>query len=181
MNKTYTYTARSIDNPEQVVTFTLHDARMSVGLGAPLEHIERALNLEETSGTEEIEEGSDQVEKKGKQKLWLKPLAVSLVERGTRPFGITDVNVNVVDDWLKVKAWIRTGGLRLAPITLIDGRVDNAEAAHAFVGEVQERKADLEIPFFFRPLDYWFTWLFAGLLSAVFFQIWRRRGETESE
>jgi len=40
MENTYTYTARSIEDPEQVVTFTLQDHRMSVGLGAPLEQIE---------------------------------------------------------------------------------------------------------------------------------------------
>lgn len=172
MNKTYTYTARNIENPEQVVTFTLHDSRISVGLGTPLEHVERALNLTETEGVES--------ESEGKPKVWLKPLAISLVEKSTRPIGITDVKANAVDDWLQVKAWIRTGGLRLAPITLIDGHVDNAEAAHAFVKEIHERKANLETPILFRALDYWITWVFAGLFTAVFFQIWRRREETES-
>jgi hypothetical protein len=35
LENTYTYTARSADHPERVVTFTLYDHSMSVELGAP--------------------------------------------------------------------------------------------------------------------------------------------------
>jgi hypothetical protein len=43
MENTFTYTARSAYAPEKVVTFTLYDNSMSVELGVPLEHLERAL------------------------------------------------------------------------------------------------------------------------------------------
>lgn len=138
MERTYTYTARNADNSEQVVTFTLHDSHMSVGVGAPLEQVERALQF--TPGEEGLEELEEEAERAEKPQLWLRPLAVSLVERGTRPFHVDDVDTKAVDDWLQVRAWVRTGGLRLFPITLIDGRVDNPEAAHAFVEEVAERQ-----------------------------------------
>ena len=181
MEKTYTYTARSAEYPEQVVTFTLHDTHMSVGLGAPLEHLERALHIgeEEEAPEEEGGEAEGAEEAQEDLSLWLKPMAVSLVERGTRPFRVDDVAAQAADDWLQVKAWVRTGGLRLMPITLIDGRVDNPAAAHAFVEEVAERKATTG-PNLLGLLDYWATWFVAGFLMVVLFQLWRRRGKSEA-
>jgi hypothetical protein len=182
MGKTYTYTARSADNPERVITFTLRDSRMSVGVGAPLEHVERAIRL---GGGEEVEEEIEEeaeveVREAERTKLWLRPLAASLVERSTRPVHVDDVVANLADDWLQVRAWIRTGGLRLIPVTLIDGRVDNPVAAQDFVEEVHERKtvSGLNV---FGVLDYWATWVLAGLLALVMFQRWRRRGSDRDE
>ena len=40
MESTYTYTARNAEDIREVVTFTLYDHHMSVGLGAPIENIE---------------------------------------------------------------------------------------------------------------------------------------------
>ena len=55
MENTYTYTARNIEDPEQVVTLTLQDHHMSVGLGAPLEQIETVLeHLKSSSGLKEV-------------------------------------------------------------------------------------------------------------------------------
>ena len=67
MENTYTYTARSVDNPEQVVTFTLQDHQMSVGLGAPLEQIESVLQQMDDEG-----EDAGQGTQTG---IWLRPLA----------------------------------------------------------------------------------------------------------
>ena len=64
MENTYTYTARSIEYPEQVVTFTLQDHHMSVGVGAPLEQIETV--LQQADAGEEVGQGSQ-------AKLWLRP------------------------------------------------------------------------------------------------------------
>jgi hypothetical protein len=184
MTKTYTYTARSAENPERVVTFTLRDSRMSVGVGAPLEQMERAIQLgrgEEAPEEKEIEEAAEvEVQKTEKPKLWLRPVAVSLAERGTRPVHVDDVVANVRDDWLQVRAWIRTGGLRLIPITLIDGRVDNPVAAQDFVEEVQERKtvSGWDV---FNLFDYWATWVVAGIFALVMFQQWRRKGSDKGE
>ncbi len=167
MEDTYTYIARSAEDPAKAVTFTLHDNSMSVGLGAPLEHVERAL----------------EAEGEVRPRLWLKPLAVSLLERGTRPFRVADVDATrAADDWLSVTAWVRAGGLRLAPIILIRGRVDNPEAALAFVEELSSRKASVAGPFkLLGLLDYWATWLLAGFFMVGLLGIWRRRSLGESE
>jgi hypothetical protein len=179
MAETYTYTARSAENPERVVTFTLRGARMSVGVGAPLEQVERALRLtrgEEGPEAEEVEgEAPIEAAEGERPKLWLRPMAVSLVERGTRPVHVDDVVANVSDDWLSVKTWVRAGGLRLFPITLIDGRVDNPVAAGDFVEEVQDRKSVSGFQVL-GLLDYWATWIVAGVVALAMLQQWRRKG-----
>jgi hypothetical protein len=170
MGNTYTYVARSAKDPARIVTFTLHDHNMSVGVGAPLEQVERILDRKETR--EETGNG-DQAN------LWLKPLAISLVERGTGPFRLSDVDAETDGDKLRIKAWFRTGGLGLLPITLINGRVDNADAAHAFVEELNRRKASVWGPFrFWGVLDYWVSWLLAAATFFGFFVLWRRLNQS---
>lgn len=168
MENTYTYTARSIENPEQVVTFTLQDHHMSVGLGAPLEQVETLL--------QRVDAGKEKAGEGALGNLWLRPLAVSLLERGVGPFRVADVNATAEEDWLRVSAWYRAGGLALAPVTLVNGRVDNPPAAQAFVEELQERKS--EVTGAFGPLnvlDYWFTWILGAALILGSFQLWRRK------
>ncbi len=179
---TYTYTARSVENPEYSVTFTLFDHRMSVGTGAPMEQMAQA--FEHAGAEEEVEvegaegeESSVAAEVKKQSKLWLKPMAISLVERGTKPFHVDDVDADVEGDWLRVRGWVRAGGLRLAPVTLMKGRVDNPDAAQAFVAEVNERKAEA-----FGPLalfDYWGVWFVAGFAVVLLLQLQRHRGKKE--
>jgi hypothetical protein len=164
MEDTYTYIARSADDPARVATFTLHNHSMSVGIGAPLEHVERAL---QSAGGE--------AEGEARPRFWLKPLAVSLPERGTGAFRVADVNAGAEGDWLQVTAWFRAGGLRLAPVTLIKGRVDNPEAALALVEELSRRKAAGAGPLkFLEVLDYWATWFLAGFLLIGLLEVWRR-------
>jgi hypothetical protein len=167
MENTYTYTARNADDPAQVVTFTLHDRGLSVGVGAPLEHIERAIQAK-TAETEE--EPTYHVQP------WLKPMAISMIERATRPFDVDDVDAQSLDGWLQVKAWYRAGGLRLTPITLIEGKVDNSDAAQAFVQELDARKTTgTGLARVLGLLDYWVTWFIAGFAMVVLLQTWRRR------
>ncbi|MFW6135288.1 MAG: hypothetical protein ACOC7N_00530 [Chloroflexota bacterium] len=185
---TYTYTARSAENPERVVTFTLRDRRMSVGVGAPLEQIERAIPI----GREEEEEPEERAEERAEPevelepeqaeapRLWLRPLAVSLVERTTRPVHVDDVAATVADDWLRVRAWVRAGGLRLLPVTLIDGRVDNAVAAQDFVREVEERRTVGGFNLF-SLFDYWATWVAAAVAALVILDRSRRRAGQRDE
>jgi hypothetical protein len=87
MENTYTYIARSVENPEQVVTFTLQDHHMSVGLGTPLEKIETIVQ-ETDAGEEATEEANQEAGQGASAKLWLKPLAVSLLERSVGPFRV---------------------------------------------------------------------------------------------
>jgi hypothetical protein len=162
MKNTYTYTARSAHDPEKIVTFTLHDDRMSVGTGAPLEQV---MNFVESFKAEE---------EAAKPHIWLRPLAIALAERGTKPFRVEDVDARAEEDWLQIKGWVRVGGLRLSPITLMEGTVDNAIAAQAFVKEVQARKTALaELPAFLKILDYWLTWFAAGTFLLTLLQFWR--------
>jgi hypothetical protein len=65
--------------------------------------------------------------------------------------------------------------LALAPITLIDGRVDNPQAAQAFEEELHQRKAEVGSLKLFNVLDYWFTWILAVFLMVGLFQVWHRR------
>ncbi len=162
MENTYTYTARGVDNPEQAVTFTLHNSSIFIEIGTPLEHIERTVRAK-----------IDDEEERGlRTKSWLKPLAISLLQRGTKPFSIADVYAKSKDDDLQVKAWLRAAGLRLASITFIWNRVDNPDAAAAFVKEVQRRKKDAEHPGKFRgPLDYWAGWLVAAI-GVLMVMLW---------
>jgi hypothetical protein len=171
MENTYTYTARNPDNPAEVVTFTLYDHSLGVGLGAPLEHVERAVEAVQAARTEE--EG---VEPSFPVGPWLKPTAIALLERGTHPFNVNDVDASLAGDELSVRAWLRTGGLRVAPLTLLQGRVDNPLAAEAFVDEVSRRRD--ELPGVFKVagvFDYWVTWFLTGALAVVLFQLWRQK------
>jgi hypothetical protein len=174
MENTYTYTARSAEDPDRIVTFTLHGNRMSVGVGAPLEQVEQVIRA-----SREVPSEEESVEAE-RPTLWLKPLAVSLAERGTRALHVSDVDADVDGDELWVRGWIRTGGLRLFPLTLTGGRVDNPDAARAFVAELEERKessgAQLGMFGFF---DYWASWVALGIFVLGFFRFWRRRMQGE--
>lgn len=51
MKDTYTYTARSADDPDEVAPFTLHDHSLSVELGgALLARVERVFQPEQAEG-----------------------------------------------------------------------------------------------------------------------------------
>jgi len=173
MDETYTYTARSPEHPEQTLTFTLHNEHLSVDVGAPMEQVERMLQSRrgEDEGVE-AEEGT-------KGGLWLKPLAVSLLERGVGAFHVTDVSAVARQDKLRIRAWYRAGGLGLVPITLIDSRIDNPEAAHAFVDEIARRKKEASTAI--GPLvllDYWVTWVVAIVAFIALLNFWRRQNES---
>lgn len=157
MKETYTYTARSADDPEQMATFTLHDHRLSVELGGAL--------LEQV---EQLFQPDRQEEREGRLPPWLKPAIVWLVQQTLRPFSVADVTANAKGDRLHLTAWIRAGGLRLVPITLVWKRVDNPEAAQAFVKELNKRKVSAAHPGKLPgPLDYWASWALISFLIIV--------------
>ena len=168
MENTYTFIARSAENPLRVATFTLYADRMSIGLGAPLEQVGALMPDESNEAAENaelIETGSP----------WLRPLIISLIERRTMPFHIRDVEISRSNGALSVYAWIRVAGLRLFPVIMSWSEVDNPAAADDFVREIQERKqAASPVRKFVGFLDYWVTWV-SGLI-AVFFTIRKQRG-----
>lgn len=167
MRETYTFTARSASDPSRVVTLTLHDHRLSVGTGPPLEQVQRAVREQEG------EEGDEAL---AERRPWLRPLALSLIQEGTAPFPVKDVSAQSDQDWLTIRAWYRAGGLRLLPVTLIDGQVDNPDAAEGFVRELQERKAEVSLRIgLFELLDYWATWALAFVSIAAMLLLWRRQ------
>jgi hypothetical protein len=155
-HKTYTYTARNINNPGKVVTFTLLNGHMRVNLTGLLDQAQTVASSEEKSG-----ELKDQVS------LQAKPALLKLKEGISGPIHVNDVNARMEDDRLQVTLWQRMGGLRLAPVQFDMGQVDNEEAAEAFVDELEQRKEETESDArrFFGPLDYWIGW--AGLLLLI--------------
>lgn len=173
MENTYTYTARNVEDPEKVVTFTLHEDRMLVDIGAPVEQIARTV-------TDVTEDDEEEHAPEKRAKVWLKPLAISLIERGTAPLRITDVDAHVDEDHLWLKSWVRLNGLRLVPITLMAGRIDNPAAAVAFVDEVNARKEAFATGWpLFNVLNYWVTWLGAALSMMALFIFWQHRTSQE--
>jgi hypothetical protein len=189
MENTFTYTARSATAPEKVVTFTLYDSSMSVELGVPLEHLERVLAGQEEAEAEK-EGGSetaghqprDQAPAAASAYHALKPVAVSLLERGAQPFHMADVSARAGDGALNVTAWVRAKGLRLAPIRFAWDRVDNPEGAKAFARQVRARREDASRPGRFAGImDYWLSWLALGALVLTLFWPRKRRHGSEPE
>jgi hypothetical protein len=169
MEKTYTYTARSAVDSAKTVTFTLHDHSMSVELGVPLEQIERALKSVADDSTDEQERDLQ---------TWLRPVALALLQQGMRPFHVGDVEAELEGEGLRVTAWGRPGGLRLAPFVVAMERVDNTDAAQAFVDELGKRQGSITEPALLPgPLDYWAGWFLAGVSVALLAVrwLWKRR------
>jgi hypothetical protein len=149
---------------------------MSVELGAPLEQLERAVVSESDETEVETEAG---IEHEALSHAWLKPTAVSLLQRGTRPFSVADVDARTDKDGLRVTAWARTKGLRLAPVIFSWDEVDNSEGAEAFARELKSRKRSAKYPGRFPGLlDYWASWFSMGLLLLVLL-LWPRRETKE--
>ena len=153
---TYTYTARNINDPDKVVTFTLLDGHMRVNLTGLLDQANTVASSEEKSG-----------ELKRQVSLHAKPALLKLKEGISGPIHINDVNAKLEDEQLQVTLWQRMGGLRLAPVQVDMGQVDNEEAAEAFVDELEQRKEETKsnASNFFGPLDYWLGW--AGLMLLI--------------
>ena len=198
MENTYTYTARSAMNPEMVVTFTLYDQYLTIDAGVPIEHLERAIEarraaaeaakkgeeeeIEEELEAEEAEEmeETEEVEAHLSIRPWLKPMVISAVERTTRPFNVADVSAKAKGGGLRLAAWVRAGGLRLAPVSFRMERVDNPEAAEAFVEELDRRKESAPRPSSLPGfMDYWISWIGAAISMMIVLGIWLRRRSHE--
>ena len=152
IENTYTYTARSVDDPASVVRFTLLNGHMRVNLTDVME--QAAL----VAGAQEKPE-----ELKHQLSAQTKPIFTKAVENFFGPVHIHDVDAELKNDRLKVILWQRISGLRLAPVLFNLGRIDNEDAAEAFVNEVNQRKTKTSHGSKFPgPLDYWAGW--AGLL-----------------
>ena len=152
---TYTYTARNINDPNNVVTFTLDDGHMRVNLTGVLDQANTVASAEEKPG-----------ELAHQAALQVKPALMKLKEDVSGPVHISDIKASLKGNQFMVTAWPRFGGLRLAPVRFNMGPVDNQDAAEAFVDELKQRKeTKSDNRKFFGPLDYWIGW--AGLLLLI--------------
>lgn len=155
MTETYTYTARNADDPDRMVTFTLANGHVHLNLSGVMEQVSKISAADEKGA-----EAREQLQKQ------MQPAAMKVAETLSGPIEVGDVEAHLDGERLKLWAWQRVGGLRLAPMAVKIGRVDNVEAAEAFVEELDERKTSAaHAGKFFGPLDYWLGW--AALLVAV--------------
>lgn len=172
MATTYTYTARSADDPSHMATFTLYQERMTIDVGGAFENIERAIQAR--SQAAKNKNGSESNGNSGSSPLvvppWVKPAAIRLAQQGAKPFSITDVVVVASDGGtLNVRTWVRVGGLRLAPLNFHWNEVDNPDAALAFASELAKRQRSVTQPGpFTGPFDYWLTWVVTSLGLLIF-------------
>jgi hypothetical protein len=153
---TFTYTARSADNPDKMAMFTLHNGSVSIQLGnALLEQVEEAY--------ESFRVGDDRT-----LSTWIKPLATGSLQQLLEPIPLKDFDAELKDDTLQTTAWLRAGGLRLAPVMMNWKQVDNPAGAEAFMEALDARKqetsAKRRLP---NPFDYWAGWVVAGIVSLV--------------
>ncbi|MBN1427146.1 MAG: hypothetical protein JXB07_02095 [Anaerolineae bacterium] len=172
MEDTYTFIARSAYDPSKVATFTLCDGTMMVDMGSPLENLEKPLQIVDEDVVGETGSSLLLVES-----IWMRPVVLRLFERVTQPISISDIDASQVGDGLHVQAWIRVGGLRLAPIALVWNEVDNPDATQAFITELNRRKqATVHPGRFWGVLDYWASWLAVGLVVGflLFRQLQKR-------
>jgi len=164
MTNTYTYTARNADQPDLVVTFTLEDEHLRLSLPEVLEQVGQIAHADE-----KVAEAAQQL------KVQVKPGALKVIQSFSGPVHLGDTAARLTGESLKVRLWQRVAGLRLAPLWLDLGQVDNPEAAEAFVAELARRKAAVSYPGrFFGPLDYWVGWT-ALLLFILVLLRWSRK------
>jgi hypothetical protein len=163
--KTYTYTARNAEDPDKVVTFTLDEERMRVNLTDLLEDTQRVMSSDSKPR---------ELVRQAKSKLM--PVLMKLRERLMGPVHVSDVNASLNADRFRVRIWPRLAGLRLLPIRINMGQVDNEDAAEAFVDELEVRKEEEpEVRKFFGPFDYWFGWAGLLLLAGLFIRRYQQR------
>lgn len=154
-HETYTYTARNADQPSEVVTFTLYNNHLKVNLTGLFDQAGMVVEAEEKP-----------TEIKNQVSTQLKPVAMKLAENLSGPVHIRDVDARLDNEELRVILWQRAAGLRLAPVLFNMERIDNVEAAEAFIDEVSQRKIDTSTTGrLWGPLDYWVGW--AGLLVTA--------------
>ena len=154
---TFTFTARSGANPEKAATFTLNNGSVSVELGNAL--VEQISAAYDSFSDEESEQTFSS---------WIKPAATGTLQTLIEPIPLADFDAEMRGGTLQTTAWIRAGGLRLAPVMMTWQDVDNQQGAKAFVNELQDRKevvdGDESGP---DPLDYWISWFVMGLFVVT--------------
>jgi len=159
MAETYTYTARDAENPDNLVTITLYPDSVKINPTGLWDQLGKLSTTDEKA-----EELRRQLANHAG------PTALKLIESISGPIHLRDFNVHLEGERLQINTWQRLNRLRLAPLNLTFQRVDNLDAAEAFIAEVQRRKQDMgsaqTLPGIF---DYWAGWmvLAIGILTGV--------------
>ena len=97
-----------------------------------------------------------------------KPAVSASLQKLLDPFPLQDFAATLNGDSLKTRAWVRAGGLRLAPVVLNWQNVDNPVAAAAFVDELEQRQAEISgVSRLLSPLDYWLIWVLVGVTAVI--------------
>jgi hypothetical protein len=149
---TLTFTARDTNDPKKVATFTLQNGDVSVQLGNTM--LEQVVTVNEKTQTEEDVDLVD----------WTKATAIGTVQKLLHTLPVNDFEADIDDKTFQTTAWVRTGGLRAVPMSMTWQEVDNPNAAHAFVEELDERKKNsLTAQTMPAILDYWASWIVAGI------------------
>ena len=167
--RTFTYTARSAVDPDKMAMFTLHNGSVSVDLGNTL--VEQIGEAYQDTGDEESEK---------RFTTWIKPAATGAIQKLIKPVPLADFDAEMSGEALQTTAWIRAGGLRLAPVMMTWQEVDNPDGAQAFVRELHDRKASIQDELTHpAPLDYWASWLLISLMTIalpiLFIKQWRKQ------
>lgn len=157
---TYTYTARSAEDVDELVTFTIEDDYLKINFGGVLaEKAEEILAADDKSAV--VEE---------QLKSSIKPVSMQLISTMSKPTHLYDANVKYQNGDLHIWGWQRVARLRLFPFYFIIKSVDNKDSAKAFEKEIQKNKEEApSINRFTGPLDYWLGWV--GLLGIFAFFI----------
>ncbi len=162
---TMTFTARSAYDPDKTATFTLQNGSVAVEFGDTLlKQAEEALEKMSSPETSTLQSVA-------------KPAVSASLQKLMEPFPVQDFAAELEGDSLQAQAWVRAGGLRLAPVIFNWEHVDNPDGAAAFVTELQRRQAEsTSISRYPGILDYWVIWLLAGITAVILpILLWRRR------
>jgi hypothetical protein len=156
MAKTYTYTARSADDPTQVITITLYNHTLSIGPSTPEQIAPRLRSTMPTAKPEADDLSAD----------WTKAVAL-LQESNCGRFALMDVETSIVKDSLRLVIWSRSNKRHWLPITIAMEHVDNPDAARAFVKELNRRKMSARRrERLFGFVGTRITWFIAGTFVA---------------
>jgi hypothetical protein len=170
--KTMTFTARSAYEPEKTATFTLQNGNVAIEFGDAL--------MRQAEDALEAMSGAEDDDKAHVLQNVAKPAVSASLQKIMEPFALRDFSAELDGDSLQAHAWVRAGGLRLAPVMLHWQHVDNPEGAAAFVAELERRQAEATaVNRYPGVLDYWAIWLVAAV-TAVLIPIlfWRQRQQS---
>jgi len=166
--KTMTFTAREAYDPGKLATFTLQNGSVSLDFGEKLlQQVQEALDSMSDDDANVLQSAA-------------KPAVSASLQKLLEPFPLQDFVAKLEGDALQVRAWVRAGGLRLAPIMLHWEHVDNPEGAAAFVAALAQRQEATNgasrLP---RPLDYWAIWALMGITAVLVpILLWRQRARS---